>query len=118
MLVEVPAPPWMKSVTNWSRISPAISRSQARDDRVGDLRVEHAEVAVGQRRGLLDVAERLDEVRLRRHRDAGDVEVLLAAQRLHAIVGVVGDLALPEEILLDAVGMLGLLAIPSGSRFR
>ena len=29
MLVEVPAPPWMKSVTNWSRISPAISRSQA-----------------------------------------------------------------------------------------
>ncbi len=29
MLVEVPAPPWMKSVTNWSRISPAINRSQA-----------------------------------------------------------------------------------------
>ena len=29
MLVDVPAPPWMKSVTNWSRISPAISRSHA-----------------------------------------------------------------------------------------
>ena len=29
MLVEVPAPPWMKSVTNWSRISPAMRRSHA-----------------------------------------------------------------------------------------
>jgi hypothetical protein len=29
MLVEVPAPPWMKSVTNWSFMSPAITRSQA-----------------------------------------------------------------------------------------
>ncbi len=29
MLVEVPAPPWMKSVTNWSRNSPAMRRSHA-----------------------------------------------------------------------------------------
>jgi hypothetical protein len=30
MLVEVPAPPWMKSVTNWSFMSPAITLSHAR----------------------------------------------------------------------------------------
>jgi len=30
MLVEVPAPPWMKSVTNWSIMSPAMTRSQPR----------------------------------------------------------------------------------------
>ncbi len=29
MVVEVPAPPWMKSVMNWSSISPLIRRSHA-----------------------------------------------------------------------------------------
>jgi hypothetical protein len=66
------------------------------------LRIEHAEIAVGQRRRLLDVAEGLDEIRLGRHRDAGDVEVLLAAQRLHAVVRVVRQFLLAQKILLDS----------------
>ncbi len=111
MLVEVPAPPWMKSVTNWSRISPAISLSQAPAIASAILRVEHAQVAVRKRCRLLHVAERLDEVRLQRHRDAGDVEVLLAPQRLHAVVRVVGNLLLAEEVLLDAVGHHALLCL-------
>ena len=73
-------------------------------DRVGDLRVEHAEIAIRERRRLLHVAEGLDEIRLRRHRNAGDVEVLLAAQRLDAVVGVVGNFLGAEEILLDPGG--------------
>ena len=72
------------------------------DDRLGDLRIEHAEIAVGQRRRLLDVAEGLDEIRLGRHWNAGDVEVLLAAQRLHAVIRAVRQFLLAEEILLDA----------------
>jgi hypothetical protein len=72
------------------------------DDGIGDPRIEHAEIAVGQRRRLLDVAESLDEIGLGRHRDAGDVEILLAAQRLHAVVGVVGQFLLAQKILLDS----------------
>jgi hypothetical protein len=72
------------------------------DDRVGDRRVEDAELAVGERRRFLDVAERLDEVRLGRHRDAGDVEVLGAAQRLDAVVGALRQHLLAEEVLFDA----------------
>ncbi len=49
------------------------------DDGIGDPRIEDPEVAVGQRRRLLDVAEGLDEIRLGRHRDAGNMEILLAA---------------------------------------
>ncbi len=73
-------------------------------NRVGNLRVEHAEVPVRQRCGFLHVAESLDEVRLQRHRNAGDVEVLLAAQRLDTVVRVVRNLLFAEEVLLDAVG--------------
>ena len=72
-----------------------------RRDRIGDLWIEHAEVAIGERGGLLGVPECLDEVGLRRHRDAGDVEVLLAAQRLHAVVRGVRQLFLAQEVLFD-----------------
>jgi hypothetical protein len=50
----------------------------------------------------------LDEVRSS-DIGAGDVEVLLAAQRLDAVVRVVGNLLLAEEILLDSVPMICLL---------
>ena len=62
-----------------------------RDDRVRDPRVDDAEIAVGHRRGLLHVAEGLHEAGLGRHRDARDVEVLLAAKRLHAVIRVVRE---------------------------
>jgi hypothetical protein len=67
-------------------------------DGVGDPRIEHAQIAVRQRGGLLHIAEGLDEVRLRRHRNAGDVEVLFAAQRLHAVICGVGYLLLSKEV--------------------
>ncbi len=73
-------------------------------DGVGNLRVEHAEVAIRERRGLFHVAERLDEVGLQRHRDARDVEVLLPAQRLHAVIRVRRNLLLAEEVLFDPNG--------------
>ncbi|TLD45591.1 MAG: hypothetical protein FAZ92_02127 [Accumulibacter sp.] len=69
---------------------------------IGETRIEHAEVAVGQRCRLLDIAESLDEIRLGRHRDAGNVEVLLAAQRLHTVVGVVRQFLLAQKVLLDS----------------
>ena len=72
------------------------------DDRVGDLSVEHAEVAVRHRGGLLDVAERLDEIRLARHRHAGDVEVFLAAERLDAVIGVRRNFAVAEKIVFHS----------------
>ena len=84
-------------------------------DRIGDLRVEHAEIAVRQRGGLLHVAEGLDEIRLQRHRDAGDVEVLLAAQRLHAVVRVVGNFLAAEEVLFDP-GCHGVAPVPGLDR--
>src|SRR5262249_7928774 len=68
------------------------------DNGIGDFRVEHAEVAVRQRAGLLHIAESRNEVRLLRHRNAGDMEVLFTAQRLHAVVCGVGYLFLSQEV--------------------
>ena len=79
------------------------------DDRVGDLAIEHAEVPIRHGGGLLHVAEGLDEVRLPGHGHAGDVEILLAPEGLHAVVGVVGNLLLAQEVLLDAVSHWSLL---------
>ena len=47
------------------RSSPAMTSSAARDDRVGDRRVEHAELLVGERGGLLDARERRRSARAR-----------------------------------------------------
>jgi hypothetical protein len=97
MLVEVPAPPWMKSVTNWSIMSPAMTRSQPLMMASATVAIERAEIAIGHRGGLLHIAERLHEIRLLIHRDAGDVKVLFAADGLDAVIDVVADLALSEE---------------------
>jgi hypothetical protein len=71
-------------------------------DRIRDPRVEHTQIAIRKRCSLLHIAERLDEVRLERHRYSGDVEIFLPAQRLHAVVGVVGKLAFAQEVFFDA----------------
>ena len=78
--------------------------------RVGDFyetfsedAVKASQIAVGHRGGFLDVAKCLDEVRFGRHRRAGDVKVVLAPLRLHAVVGVFRDLFLAQEVLLDSV---------------
>ena len=88
MLVEVPAPPWITSTTNSSSSAPSRISSQARAIALGALVVEQPELAVGERRGLLDAGERRDQVRVDRDRGAGDREVLQRPQRVHAVVGV------------------------------
>src|SRR5207244_10442047 len=73
----------------------------ARDDGIGDLGVERAEIAIGHGGGFLHIAQRLHEVRLLAHRNAGDVKVLFAADGLDAVIDVVADLACSEKVLLD-----------------
>src|SRR5207245_8653835 len=53
-------------------------------------------------------------VRLLGHRNAGEVEVLLPADGLDTVVDVVGDLTLPEEILLRAAHLCSLVACARG----
>ena len=65
------------------------------------LLVEQAELAVGDRRGLLDAGERDDELGIDRDRRAGDREILQRAQGMDAVVGVGGHGAVAEEVVLD-----------------
>src|SRR5262249_26073034 len=80
--------------------------------------IQHAEVAVGHCGGLLHIAECLHEVRLLAHGNAGDVEVLAAADGLDAVIDVVGDLARSEEILLRAAHGRSLFLIAAMPRCR
>ena len=63
MFVEVPAPPWMTPTTNWSWNSPSMMRWQASSIQPAFSRVEHADLAVRARRGLLHRGERADRGR-------------------------------------------------------
>ena len=45
MFDEVPEPVWKTSIGNWSSCSPAATASAAVGDRVGERRVEQAELA-------------------------------------------------------------------------
>src|ERR1700680_2114382 len=74
MLVEVPAPPWMTSTTNWSCNLPSRISPQARA------------IAVGERRRLLDCSKRADQLGVDRDRHAADREVLDRAQCMDAVV--------------------------------
>ena len=66
-----------------------------------DLGVELAAVEVRARGRHLDHAEGPDEVGVEPKFDAGNVEVLEGAGRLHAVVGVAGNRLLAEEVVLD-----------------
>ena len=83
-----------------------------RDDRVGDPGFKHTKIAVRHRRRLLDVTERTHEVRFPGHGHTGDVEVLLAAQRLDTVIGVFRYLTLAQEISFGSgAHVFGLLSL-------
>ena len=53
--------------------------------------------------GLLDVAEGLDEVRLGRHRRAGDQKIVFPPLGLNAVIGVRRNLFLAQEIFFNTI---------------
>jgi len=74
-------------------------------DGVGQPGVDVARIPVGEGGGLLHDGHGPDERRV--DGEAGDGEVLGAPQRLDAVVGLGGDLAIAEEVVLDAGGVHG-----------
>jgi hypothetical protein len=74
-------------------------RGAGGDDGVAALAVEQPELAVGQRRRLLDAGKRADQLRVGRDRRAGDREVLHRAQGVHAPVGCGGHLAVAQQVV-------------------
>ena len=73
------------------------------DDRPGHPGIQHAEIAIGHRRRFFHITKRLNEKRLQRNRQAGDLEILDAAQGLHAVINGIGNLSFTEKILLDPI---------------
>src|SRR5690606_14150478 len=67
-------------------------------DEVGAGGIQHAQLLVRPRRGLLDHGERRHELGIDRDGPLGDVEVLLGAQGVNAPVGVCGDLPRAQRI--------------------
>ena len=83
-------------------VSAAANLARGTRDEVGDLLRQQPELRIRERRCFLDRRERLDERRELAQRHAGDREVLERAQRLHAVERLVGDLALAEQVVLQA----------------
>ncbi len=104
MFVEVPAPPWIMSMVKCLCSFPAMISSQAAMMASALSGIEHAEFLVRHGGGLFHVGEAADEVAEVVERDAGNRKILHAAQRLHAVVGGVRQLALTERIVLLAPG--------------
>ena len=69
------------------------------DDRVGASSIETIERAIRFRGGALDEDRRFDQAR--RRNQSADGEVGFGARRLHAVVGVGGNLKLAQRIALD-----------------
>ena len=76
MLVWVPEPVCQTTSGKWSSSLPSITSCAARDDHLGEARLERAELAIGAGGRLLDDAERADQ--RRRHGLGADPEVLQA----------------------------------------
>ena len=64
MFVEVPAPPWMTSTTNWSLSLPSRISLQASTMAAALPGVEQSELVVGAGGGLLHGGQRRDQVQL------------------------------------------------------
>src|SRR5690606_10832047 len=73
-------------------------------DRGAALRVEQPQRLVRLRRRLLDRGERPHEIGIDRDRRSGDREVLDRAQRVHAVIGVGGNLEFAEKIVFGTCG--------------
>ena len=72
------------------------------DDGLGDLRRQPPEVAVGQRRSLLDHGEGFDELGEVRQGDAGDREVLHRAGGVDAVIGLRRNFHVADRIAFRA----------------
>src|SRR5690606_16453935 len=71
-------------------------------DEIRALRIQHPDLLVGACTGLLDHREPADQIGVHRDRSLGDREVLLGAQRVHAVIGVGGDLERADGVGLGA----------------
>ena len=69
------------------------------DDGVGDFFIEQAQLLVGERGGLLDLGERPDQPGVSGNGDAADREILSRAQRMHAVIGLRGNVAVAEQVV-------------------
>jgi hypothetical protein len=99
-------------------VQPAVADLAAgADDGVGHVVREEVQLLVGQRGGFLDGRQRVDQVRVLRHRDPRDGEVLGGAQRLHAVVQVHRELALAQQVVLGAQ-LAGKVAAPPTAEER
>ena len=79
------------------------------DESVGDISRNRAEFLVGHGGSLLDIAEGDDKEGFLAHRHFRDVEVLLAAQRLHAVVAIIRYFQIAQKIVFNTRHLLQLL---------
>ena len=77
--------------------------------------VERAALEVGAGRGQLHHRERLDQIGVEAQLHAGDVEVLEAARRLDAVVGVGGNGLGAQQVVFETLGVIGHGRTPSVS---
>ena len=96
MFVCVPLPVCQTNSGKWSSSLPSMTSSAARDDQIDLVLRQRAELAVGQRGGLLEHAERAD------HRPGkvlpADAEVMQRSLGLGAPVAVRGDRDLAHAV--------------------
>ena len=71
------------------------------DDCACALLRELADLKVRDRSGLLDLGNADNELRM--HLEPGDVEILMRAERLHAVIGVNRDFFFTDRIVLQAI---------------
>ena len=70
-------------------------------ERIGNISRDRAEFLVRERSGLLHISEGDGKERFLRHRHFRDVEILLAAHRLDAVVDVIRDLEGTKEVVFN-----------------
>ena len=69
-------------------------------DGLGTFAVEQSEFAVRRRGGLFDRGQRIDKIRVGRHSCSRDRKVLQRTRRVHAVVGLRGNIPAAERIML------------------
>ena len=72
------------------------------DDGVGPRAVQQAQIVIGARRRLLDLGERADQFRVVRDGCAGDGEILDRTQGMDAVIGIGGNFAVAQQVMLGA----------------
>ena len=72
------------------------------DNGVFDFAIERADFVVGKRGGFFHLRKGVDEGVELVQTHAGDVEILIGAQGLYAVVGISGDVAVAQEVMFFA----------------